>query len=418
MKVLWFEVTMPSRYENQGLVIGGWQDSLEKVVRKCPSIDLTIAFEGNDEQQKTKVIDGVTYIPIILKYTKKEQKHWDWNIYAQRVFDEAKQIIENIQPDIIHIFGTEWPFGLVAEYTDIPIVIHIQGSIVFYNNSVPPGYSIWDEMIYLKCWKHPKRLRNVWRKYKLSESRSLMERKIWDTVHYYMGRTYWDKAMSAIMHPGRKYYHVNEALRDEFLNTKCSWRIPSMGKIRLISTGCSTFWKGPDLLIKTASILKDLKVDFEWVVAGKMDESVKKFVEYKEKLTYSQCNIHLVGFVQPTELINYLCSSTIYVSTSYVENSPNSICEAQYLGVPVIATNVGGVASIVRNGVDGLLVPANDPWQMAYSILTLAKDTQRMLEFSKNAREFAKQRHDPEQIAQDLLDCYNDITHNDYEYHS
>ena len=44
MKVLWFEVTQPSQYGEDGLVIGGWQDSLEHIVRKTNEIQLSIAF--------------------------------------------------------------------------------------------------------------------------------------------------------------------------------------------------------------------------------------------------------------------------------------------------------------------------------------------------------------------------------------
>ncbi len=67
MKVLWFEITPPQRYYDNSTVIGGWQDALEKIVREIQDIELYVAFESKEEM-KTKRIDGVTYIPICLKY--------------------------------------------------------------------------------------------------------------------------------------------------------------------------------------------------------------------------------------------------------------------------------------------------------------------------------------------------------------
>ena len=44
MKVLWFEITTPSRYQKTGLVTAGWQDALENIVSQCKEIQLYVAF--------------------------------------------------------------------------------------------------------------------------------------------------------------------------------------------------------------------------------------------------------------------------------------------------------------------------------------------------------------------------------------
>ena len=51
MKVLWFEITTPSHYKDDGAVLAGWQDSLEAIVAERNDIDLYIAFEANAEDQ-------------------------------------------------------------------------------------------------------------------------------------------------------------------------------------------------------------------------------------------------------------------------------------------------------------------------------------------------------------------------------
>lgn len=411
MKVLWFEVTPPGAYLGQGWVIGGWQDSLERIIKQVPDIELSVAFEVAGVQPAPKEIDGVTYYPIALQYTKEEVKRakTSWNVNAEKLVPQLKHIVDCVKPDIIHVFGTEWPFGLIAEKTDIPVVIHIQGAIAPYNNAMfPPGYNFLDKIKNIG-WTHPQRIRKAWQAYQYDCSRLEIEMRAWKCVSHYMGRTHWDKALSEIMHPGRKYFHVEEALRKEFTTTDKTWQPGESSTIRLISTGCSNFWKGPDMLLKTAKILTDLHIDFEWNVAGLMPDDVKQIVEKKTGVKYEDCHVNFLGFIQPKELSEYLTSSTMYIHTAYIENSPNSICEAQCLGVPIISTNVGGIASLVENNKQGILVPANDPWQMAYEIKELAKNKELMKLFSKNSIETARKRHSDENIKRQLLETYKTI---------
>lgn len=410
MKLLWFEVTEPSAYSSDGAPIGGWQDSLERIVRTIPDIELTISFVS-EKYSEVKVIDGVTYVPIYAEWSFVERtfrKHWD--VYVAKMLPTAKRIIDEYKPDLIHVFGTEWPFGQVASVTDVPVVIHIMGAIVPYNNALyPPGYSYLGQLSHY--WWNPKKLIGLWRGHRDSMNWEKWERSTWSMVSNYMGRTQWDKSLSNVMHPGRRYFHVDEALRTEFISGNYGWSVPNDGKLRLISTGCSTFWKGPDMMLKVARILTDLGVTFEWQVAGRMNPEMKEMVEKQVGVRFEDCNIRILGFTQPAELTRILCSSTLYVHTAYIENSPNSICEAQCLGLPVVSTNVGGIASLVRLDVDGILVSANDPWQMADAIIELSKDKERMKLYSENSKKFALARHNDEHIKEQLLECYNQILH-------
>lgn len=57
MNVLWFECTVPGRFRDSGAILGGWQDSLEEIVRDISDIRLTISFEV-DKMQKENTLDG------------------------------------------------------------------------------------------------------------------------------------------------------------------------------------------------------------------------------------------------------------------------------------------------------------------------------------------------------------------------
>lgn len=405
-RVLWFEVTTPSKYNNNNLVIGGWQDSLQKIVQEIQDIELYVAFPTKNVAYNVKKIDGVTYLPIKLEYNffEKIRSKWTWDIYAKKVCCAAFKVVSEVRPDIIHCFGSEWLWGLVAEKTNIPCVIHIQGSIVPYMNAqFPPGYNEYTvaEAIGLK------KMLTIKKQRMLTQSWVKQETRLWKTVKYYMGRTQWDLALTKMMNPAACYFHVDEALRESFFSCTDSWHCPQGNKIILFSTGCTTFWKGPDMMLKTAKILKNNGIDFEWLVAGKMDSKMKKVVEHHEACKFEDVNIKLIGFTKPDVLINYLCNCTMYVHTAYIENSPNSICEAQILGVPVVSTNVGGISSLIDG--NGILVPANDPWQMANAIIDLSENKRMMSVFSEKGKEIACKRHSPSLIKKQLINCYKTI---------
>lgn len=412
MKVLWFEISTPSRYLNTGQVTAGWQDALENIVAQCNDIQLFVAFE-NSSDNEVKVIDGITYIPMKTEYSwwETRKREFTCKVNEKKVFQKGLEVIRKISPDLIHVFGSEWPFGLLSKHTNIPLVIHIQGSIIpYYNALFPARYSEFTliKAIGIDLRKQYHNL--AWLFY--MKSWLNMEKNIWNSVGHYMGRTVWDKALVNMLHPGATYHHVEEALRPVFMYTNKRWYGSDKGKLKLFTTGCSTFWKGIDVMLKTASVLKNARIDFEWSVAGQLSDLNKKIVEEKENLKFSDYNFKFLGFTQPKELIDRLCETTLYVHTAYIENSPNSICEAQILGVPVVSTMVGGISTLVRDGIDGVLVPANDPWQMAYAIVELAKDKERMLRYSENTRKFALQRHSGDNILKELLSCYHDILKN------
>ena len=410
MKVLWFEISTPSRYKDDGRVVCGWQDALEHIVKDCREIELYIAFETEEPDAKVKVIDGVTYIPMVTHYSFTERKlsNWTWRVNEDKVIPLGRKVIEEYKPDIIHVFGNEWPFGLLAQYTDIPLVIHIQGSIIPYNNALyPPKYNGYT-FVRAAGWNFRKDWHRLFGYYK-DKSRLTMEERTWKCVNHYMGRTSWDKALVNTLTKGSTYHHVEEALRPTFLENKKLWSCPKGGKLRLLSTGCSSFWKGIDVMLKTAHVLKEAGVDFEWNVAGSLSSELKEIVEKKEGLRYADNNINILGFCTPEQLIDIMCNSTMYVHTAYIENSPNSICEAQLVGMPIVSTMVGGISTLVRNGEEGYLLPANDPWQIANAIIELSKDNERMMRYSKNSRQHALERHNPENIMNQLMKCYKDL---------
>lgn len=409
MKVLWFEVTVPGRYKNNGAPVGGWQDSLEYIVRQHSDIELYIAFEGKEGDQ-VMMIDNVTYIPIIPKYKYIDRLYNRWTYERSRdiLVALAAEVVKNVNPDIIHVFGSEWCWGQVQTKTQIPVVIHMQGSMPPYHNAkFPPGYSSRDIM-HLLGFNLKARIGTFIEQHK-AITRVAQEEETLKVVNYYMGRTKWDHSIVKLYNPSAHYYYCSEALRPSFWGITQVWKPQQGAKIRIVTTGMTSLLKGLDTILRTAHRLKKTGFDFEWICAGRMDKRIKKLIEEKEETTYEANNVCIAGFLDSEKLTNLLLSADMYVHTAYIDNSPNAVCEAQLLGLPVIATFVGGIPSLINDGEDGILVPANDPFSMSYEIMKLADDKKRQIDMGVKARQKALKRHDTDTIYHDLLACYSDI---------
>lgn len=407
MKVLWFTNT-PSLYKKNETNYnhGGWIESLEKIVSEDNKIELAISFFYNDNVFKVKN-GGTIYYPIRLYNTKfKKIKH---NLFYKKYdFVELSyysKVINDFQPDIIHVFGTELSFGLITNVTKTPVVIHIQSILNPYQNAYfAPGQSNRDFIIY-NIFK-PLRLYTLLQGLSFFNHHTKRELKIYQYAKNLMGRTKWDKEVSALLSNGANYFYCGEPLRDVFYSSE-PWKRNGNNKLILISTIARNTYKGFDLILKTAKLIKEfLSFDFEWLVYG-----IESYSEW-EKVLGIKCksvNIELMGIANSEILVKAIQNADIFVHPSYIDNSPNSVCEAQMIGIPVIATNVGGIPSLIEDGKTGFLIPANDPYTLAARIIELKLNPELMIETGINARECALNRHNKETILSDLLAIYNDI---------
>lgn len=165
--------------------------------------------------------------------------------------------------------------------------------------------------------------------------------------------------------------------------------------------------KGHDLILKTAALLRRHgHFPFEWRIFGTRDLNR---VERKLGIRAEDVGVKLMGTASAEVLRDSLLETDLFIHPSYIDNSPNSVCEAQLLGMPILATNVGGVASLVQHEETGLLVPANDPFQTACQIQRLLDSPQSAAALGSRAAETARHRHHRATIRQDLLQTYRSI---------
>jgi glycosyltransferase involved in cell wall biosynthesis len=96
----------------------------------------------------------------------------------------------------------------------------------------------------------------------------------------------------------------------------------------------------------------------------------------------------------------------VVVLPSYREGIPRVLIEAAAMGRPLVATDVPGCREVVRNGVNGLLVPARDAVALAEAIESLLKNPKLRAEFGAASRRLAEERFSDQRVVGCILDLY------------
>lgn len=396
---------------NEGHGGSGWLTSLADELKERDNITLAIGHLSTRPVEKEQK-DNITYyaIPLAPKgikdklkglffYNSMEPEEKMWNYYIEK----CRDIVDDFHPDIIQVFGSELYCGLIAGEAPVPVILHIQG---FKNACLPmffpPGIT---ERSYVWQDKNPYHAYRNWTGLTWWRRNAHTENEIIRKTKYFIGRTSWDKKYITLFNPQAQYFYGEEMMRPVFYQHSERVLPPRLTIMTVIS---APLYKGYDNILKTANVLKNvIGIDFVWNVFGNVNY---RLIEKRIKLSHKNLNVRLKG-VAPAEIIKKeLEKSTLYFHSSYIENSSNSVIEAQMTGCPVVANYVGGLTTIIKEGINGFLVPANDPYQAASRVLELFNDKNKNLLIGKQAREIALKQHDREVIVDELISTYLAIT--------
>lgn len=114
--------------------------------------------------------------------------------------------------------------------------------------------------------------------------------------------------------------------------------------------------------------------------------------------------ILFVGQKSQNEVINILSVTDIFVNPSYSEGLPTSVMEAASIGLPIVATNVGGTSEIIRDGETGFLVEAGNTRQLKERLSELIDNSAVRQKLGTTARAFVMQRYDWHTVIQNMIE--------------
>lgn len=421
MKVLWLSnIILPKIVGVLGESScngGGWLVGLSEDIMKQDNINLSVCCPITN---KERIINGKIEN---LEYYCFPQSNLDPTKYNKDVENYLEEIVKKVNPDIIHIFGTEYPHTLamvnVCEKLDLldRIVINIQGLVSVYEKHYYAGLP--NNVINRYTLRDILKNDNIKKQKNKFIQRGRFEVEALKRVKHVIGRTDWDKACVTQINPEINYYFCNETLRSDFYNNE--WNIESCEKYSIFISQCSYPIKGFHFMLEAMPHILKKYPDAHIYTTGnnplemntlinkvKMNSYQKHIAELLRKL-HIEDKVTFLGGLTESDMCQRFLKSHVFVSPSIIENSPNSVGEAMILGVPTISSDVGGVKNMLTHGEDGFIYQHDAPYMLAHYICEIFGNDKWALNFSSNAKKHAKATHSRLENLDTMLNIYESI---------
>ena len=419
MKLLWLSnIPTPDITEalNSGSPhVGGWVASLYNRILVDESIDMDYWFP----YQKNRSVAGharSNFHGFALLGGKQTR-------YDKRLEHLFYHHLKKTSPDIIHIFGSEFPHTLAmvnaAKRAGLEnrIIIAIQGLIskcaYHYTEGLPESIiNRWTFRDLIR-WDNIRCQQNTFKK------RGAFEIKAIQNVTHIAGRTTWDKACTTAINPDIVYHHVDETLRDGFNHSH--WELEKCKRHTILTSSAEYPIKGAHYMLKAMPEIIRHYPDARLVITGNKQDDITSLRAKLRITAYQRYLLDLIkclgleafvtftGPLNEAQMIRAYQDTHVFVCPSVIENSPNAVCEAMLLGVPIVSANVGGVSDLMTHGQDGYLYHSAAPYMLAHYVMSLFSDDKTAKAFSAHARVRAVKRHDAESNAIAVLDLYEQI---------
>jgi glycosyltransferase involved in cell wall biosynthesis len=169
--------------------------------------------------------------------------------------------------------------------------------------------------------------------------------------------------------------------------------------------GRLTAVKNPALFVEAARYVLERIPEARFVMVG--DGELRPELEQQIAALGLADRVQLAGWQRDMPAV-YACLDAL-VLTSLNEGTPVTAIEALAAGVPVVATAVGGVPDVVRDGRTGLLVPPSDPAQLAASIADLLASPERGRVLAHAGRQDVLARFSRERLIEDMESLYRAV---------
>jgi glycosyltransferase involved in cell wall biosynthesis len=418
MNILWLtNVPLPeaSQLMNEASTpFGGWLVNASTRLSEEEVISLAIAFP------KTGLSDVLTLMGIKKTYYafppigENEPNTSEGSKFLTRILEQAK-------PDIVHIFGTEYAHTLAmvnaCNKLNIAAVISIQGltSVIagHYLSGLP--VNVQNRFTLRDLIKQD----NLKQQQSKFVKRGALEIEALQKVKHVIGRTTWDRACTYQINPDAEYHFCNETLRDEFYNHR--WDINHCEKHSIFVSQGSYPIKGLHFMLEAMPLIVKRFPDAKLYIGGNnitQSDTLKdrlkrtsygKYIEELIKRFHLNSHVVFTGVLNEKQMCERYLQSHVFVCPSSIENSPNSLGEAMILGVPCVASDVGGVTDMLKHTEEGFIYQHDAYYMLAHYVSEVFGNDKIALRFSAKAKEHAMRIHDRDENTRRLIDIYKDI---------
>lgn len=409
MKILWLvNIAFPPMLARMGLSLRGsgwWMVELANRLARDPDVDLTVAHcDPSYRREEQFRADNVRFWMLPMRDVRFRSRR------ANATLAQLAAKINDMAPDIVSIRGTERFYGLVTPFISTPVAIDMQG---IANAVKRVAFGTGGLGLYLlRIVRRPMDLKyavaaaRAWRNLQNSSRNEL---RIYQCNEFFVGRTDWQREVAQQLSPGlRAYFTVPRAHRPAFFERQ--WSLEQVERHRLFTCGRCVPYRAFDELIQVVARHRERFPDIRLRIAG--DCGQFGWGGYLRRLAGRlgvAGRVEFLGFLNDEQLADELSVAHMYVHPSYADTSANSLSEAMCVGTPCIASDVGGIPTILGGQEHGLMYRAGDVGMLAEHVATLLTNEGLACRVGQRAREFALPRHEPANVARKELEVYREV---------
>lgn len=412
IRVLWItNVSLPEGSELRGRTptpFGGWLVGAAQSLAQ--RVDLSVASRGG-RSADTETVRG------------ERITHYEFSPESdsKRSGGDLAHIIDAVDPDIVHIFGTEYRHARQAAELCAaqgrPFVISIQGLVSVYAGHYASGLPTKIQERF--TLRDLLRGDNIRLQQRAMRKRGIDEIAALRMAPNVIGRTTWDEACATQINPNATYHKCNETLRASFYDEE--WTPQGCERNSIFVSQGSYPIKGLHFMLKAMPIILKRFPKARLFIAGKDvtggrslagQLKVTSYGKYiRELIRKNDLDDHVTftGLLDEPAMRSRYLQSHVFALTSTIENSPNSLGEAMLLGVPCVAATVGGVTDMARPEMDALTYQADAPYMLAHQICRVFSDDGLARRLSRSARSRAQMTHDIERNTAAQVAIYHSI---------
>ena len=347
------------------------------------------------------------------------------NLAAPEVYEDGmeecfRKILEDFKPDMVHIFGTEFPHTLAmvrAFHRPERTLIGIQGLCFAcaeaYMADLP------EYVIHRRTFRDWLKKDGILQQQEKFRMRGEREKEALKGTGHITGRTDFDRTETRKVNPDAKYHFMNETMRAPFYEGR--WMAERKKPYGIFLGQGDYPLKGFHYLLQALpEVLKEYPEAYVMVAGNSvignrtLKEKIKisSYGKYLLELIDSlglERHVQVLGKLSAEEMKEAFLRAGMFVCPSSLENSPNSMGEAMLLGAPVIASRTGGIPSMIEDEKEGLLFRPGDVKGLAECIKRVWREPEAAARRAENARKRAFAVHDSNTNYERLLAIYREI---------
>jgi glycosyltransferase involved in cell wall biosynthesis len=181
------------------------------------------------------------------------------------------------------------------------------------------------------------------------------------------------------------------------------------GLIRLLYVGRFNVFKNVETLVEAVARLYRMNVgEFELKLVGEGEQ--RRVLERLVSELGLTRQVRFAGWVPRDQIVDQYRRADIFVTATTWEGMPNTVLEAMACGLPIIGTRASGLQELVRDGINGYLVPMKNADALAEAIALLIDDDYERRRMGRQSRKLAEREFAWEYIAEQYLEIYQRVT--------